>query len=114
VSIAVKTLKHIASLLEDGEPHEFTAFGESRGMQANLKDGKVDSFEMWGNGGQSVHCYPEPVTLIYAALCVVKSIVDDKEGDPKYATHTKEFYDFLDTAKGKEITAEAKWKGEEE
>ena len=114
MSVAFKTLEHIASLLEDGEEHEFTSFGESRGMQAKLVDGKVDSFELWGNGAQLLHCYPEPVTLIYAALCVVKTMVDEHEGDPKYTTHTKEFYDFLDTAEGKEITVEAKWKGEEE
>tara|TARA_R110001583_G_scaffold83552_3_gene220572 strand:- start:975 stop:1313 length:339 start_codon:yes stop_codon:yes gene_type:complete len=112
MSIRQVILEQIADLLETGEEREFKAFGAGRGMQAKLVDDKIESWELWGDGGQECHIYPEPVTSMYAALCVVKALVDGKEGDPKYAKHTKEVYDFINSPEGKEMCAEAKWKEE--
>jgi len=110
--LPMQVLTQVASLLETGEEQQFQAFGANRAFQATLKDGLVDSFELWGNGAQMLHCYPEPVSLLYAAVCVMKSLVDEHEDEPEYAPHTKEFYSWLATDEGKFLTTEAKWKGE--
>ena len=112
MSIRQVILEQIAELLETGEEQEFKAFGVGRGMQAKIKDGGVTQWDLWGDGGQECHMYPEPVSFMYAALCVVTALVDEKEGDPKYAKHTKEVYDFINSPEGKEMCAEAKWKEE--
>tara|TARA_R110000744_G_scaffold25040_5_gene62208 strand:+ start:1186 stop:1524 length:339 start_codon:yes stop_codon:yes gene_type:complete len=110
MSLRQIVLDKISGLLESGESHHFEAFGESRGMQAKLVDGKIASWEMWGRGGQECHIYPEPVSSMYAALCVVKSLVDEKDNDPRYAAHSEEFYDFWNSPEGREMCAEAKRK----
>ena len=109
---AITVLSRIGSYLESGKEVNFFAFGASRGFQAKLVGGKVTSWEMWGDGGQMCHLYPEPVSSKYAAVCVIKALVDDKEGDPQYVSHTKEFYGWLESSEGKKLCAEAKWKEE--
>ena len=101
--MAMQVLTQIGSLLQTGEEQKFKAFGSSRGFQAELKDGAITSWQLWGKGSTMACIYPEPVSPIRAALSIVKSLVDEMEDDPDYEEHTMELYRFINSPEGQLI-----------
>jgi len=98
-------IKAYAECMDDEETFSFEAFGKPReAMVTFAEDGLIETVQTWDGEMQLFTASgAKNFTPEYAALSLIKMIVDNEEEHSDHAEISEDFYSFLDTEEGMRI-----------
>ena len=98
-------IKAYAGYMDDEKTFSFEAFGKPREAKVTIADdGLIDTVQTW-NGETQIFTASgaKNFTPEYAALSLIKMIVDNEEEHSDHTEISEDFYSFLDTEEGMRI-----------
>jgi len=97
--------KAYAGYMDDEKTFSFEAFGKPREAKVTIADdGLIDTVQTWDGETQIFTASgAKNFTPEYAALSLIKMIVDNEEEHSDHTEISEDFYSFLDTEEGMRI-----------